>query len=293
LDKQSQFSTEQAWRFVDADYNFSNPNNPFNGDFENIRTNNRNYDDLEIIGIKVGDTDNSVMTENNNTVAVLKMRHIAGNRSHQVEFYFDRTIDIQGIQFDLNYDRRRMRLTRVRTDLPGFSSDNLSFNPSTASLKASWINRGGFSGTTIPAGTPIATLSFISGNGVSPCHSISFNESDLRAEVYENGETMDLELDCTSANANSPTSNVAQLYQNDPNPFEETTNIRFELPRRMNATLIFVSNRGQLLYTIEQTFEAGENQVTIDRSMLGNYRGNIFYYLKADGVDLVKRMIVD
>ena len=65
-----------------------------------------------------------------------------------------------------------MRLTRVRTDLPGFTSDNLSFNPSTASLKASWIDADG---TTLPAGAPIATLSFIGGN-ISPCFNISFNE---------------------------------------------------------------------------------------------------------------------
>jgi len=291
LDKQSQFSTEQSWRFVDGDYIFSNPSNPLSSDFENITTNNRNYDDLEIIGIKVGDTDNSVMTSSSNETAVLKMRHIPGNRSHQVEFYFDRTMNLQGLQFDLNYDKRRMRLTRVRTDLTGFSSDNLSFNPNTASLKTSWIYPNGFSGRTIPAGTPIATLSFVGGN-ISACYNISFNESNLRAEVYENGEIMDLVLDCNTANSNND-NNIAQLYQNDPNPFEEVTNIRFDLPQRMNATLTFVGNRGEVLHTIERTFEAGENQVTIDRSMLGNYRGNIFYYLKADGVNLVKRMVVE
>lgn len=290
LGKQNQFDTEQAWRFVDATSDLENSNDPLRENFEEIIVNNRNYDDLEIIGIKVGDTDNSVMTTSSNAAAVLKMRHIPGNRSHQVEFYFDRTINLQGLQFDLNYDRRRMRLTRVRTDLPGFSSDNLSFDPSTASLKASWIESNSFNGTTLPAGTPIATLSFVAGN-ISACSNISFNESNLRAEVYENGEVFDLVLDCATNNSND--NNLAKLYQNDPNPFEEVTNIRFDLPQRMNATLTFVNNRGEVLHTIERTFEAGENQVQIDRSMLGNYRGNIFYYLKGDGVNLVKRMVVD
>ncbi|MEM6697008.1 MAG: peroxidase family protein, partial [Bacteroidota bacterium] len=290
LGKQSQFETEQTWRFIDATYDFERNNDPLAENFEEIIANNRNYDDLDIIGIKVGDTDNSVMTSTSNETAILKMRHIPGNRSHQVEFYFDRTVNLQGLQFDLNYDRRSMRLTRVRTNLPSFTSDNLSFDPGTASLKASWINVNTFNGTTLSAGTPIATLSFVGGN-ISACSNISFNESNLRAEIYENGEVLDLVLDCASNNSNS--NNLAKLYQNDPNPFEETTTIRFDLPERMNVALTFVSNRGQVLHTIERTFEEGENQVTIERSMLGNYRGNIFYYLKAEGIDLVRRMVAD
>ncbi|MEM8527360.1 MAG: peroxidase family protein [Bacteroidota bacterium] len=291
LEKQGQFATEQPWRFVDADYVFNRPNNPLQEDFESIATTNRNYDDLEILGIKVGDTDNSVMTASNNATANLRVRHIPGNRSHQVEFYFDRTMNIQGLQFDLNYDKRRMRLIRVRTNLPGFGSDNLSFDPTTASLKTSWMNLNDYNGTTIPAGTAVATLSFV-GNNVSPCYNISFSEEDMRAEIYEDGKAFNLVLDCDSNVANN-SNRPAQLHQNDPNPFEEVTIVRFDLPERMTASLSFVSNRGQVLHTIERTFEAGENQVTINRSMLGNYRGAIFYYLKGEGVDLVKRMVVE
>jgi hypothetical protein len=51
-----------SWRFVDADYIFSNPNNPLNESFPDavdIQSLTANLDELDFVAIKVGDVTES------------------------------------------------------------------------------------------------------------------------------------------------------------------------------------------------------------------------------------------
>ena len=81
------------------------------------------------------------------------------------------------------------------------------------------------------------------------------------------------------------------LMQNFPNPFNPTTNIRFELPKNGNVTLKVYDILGNQVTTLFDGFKsAGIYNATFEGS--GFASGIYFYKLEANGFSDVKRMIL-
>jgi hypothetical protein len=220
------------------------------------------------------------------------MRYIQGTRGHKVELYFDEDIHLKGLQFEIKYDRASLSLARLeRSNLPMFSSSNFRYDNRERSLKVSWVHMG----ATLRAGQPLASLLFIGDSNADICDAFYLENTSMDAEVYTTQGINKLTLNCGSSSDNTTNNDdsVAKLYENEPNPFSQQTQIRFDLPRQMTAKLTFVSDRGQILHTIERTFQAGENQVTVTRAQLNNVRGSVYYRLEGQGVNLVRSMVVE
>ncbi len=99
------------------------------------------------------------------------------------------------------------------------------------------------------------------------------------ASATENGENLTQDL------------RPAQLYQNQPNPFDQNTQIKMFLPENIqNATLYIYNMQGQTLREI-QISERGDAQVAIAGNSLAS--GMYLYALIADNQEIdVKRMIL-
>lgn len=83
-----------------------------------------------------------------------------------------------------------------------------------------------------------------------------------------------------SASNNKNTSKEIKLFQNQPNPFSESTSINFEIPSNINTANIFVYNfQGQQIkkYSINQR---GKGNITINSGELA--AGTYYYTLIAD-----------
>ncbi len=80
-----------------------------------------------------------------------------------------------------------------------------------------------------------------------------------------------------------------ELEQNSPNPFRETTTIRFNLPEAGTARLSVYDLSGRVLQEIEQRFEAGENSVTLDGRRFA--AGTMVYSLNFKGEKLSRGMV--
>ena len=80
------------------------------------------------------------------------------------------------------------------------------------------------------------------------------------------------------------------LYQNQPNPFNESTTIGFVLPESGRATLRIYSVSGQLAQTHVGRFEKGYNSVTLQKSDFAS--GVYWYELKTQNHSDRKKMIL-
>ncbi len=81
-----------------------------------------------------------------------------------------------------------------------------------------------------------------------------------------------------------------RLYQNQPNPFSESSMLTFELPERQSVDLSLYSLDGQLIQTIQQgTFDKGLHTFTIQENDI--QPGFYIYILKGKGGQLVRKMI--
>lgn len=81
------------------------------------------------------------------------------------------------------------------------------------------------------------------------------------------------------------------LYQNMPNPFGDKTSIRFFLPKPSTAHLIIYNMNGLKIKNISKDFEAGMNQVLLEKSIF-EHSGIYFYKLETDGQSAMRKMMV-
>lgn len=80
------------------------------------------------------------------------------------------------------------------------------------------------------------------------------------------------------------------LEQNTPNPFTNSTQIKFHLPKSGKTRLIIYDINGRIIQTeINEILSEGDHEVTVDLS--NNQSGIYFYSLEFNGHKTVKRMI--
>ncbi len=84
---------------------------------------------------------------------------------------------------------------------------------------------------------------------------------------------------------------LAQLYQNEPNPFTEMTTIRFELPEAMPARLSFYDIHGRLVHQRSNSYGQGLQSEQISTRELG-VQGLIYYELQAGDRRIGRKMLV-
>jgi hypothetical protein len=81
-----------------------------------------------------------------------------------------------------------------------------------------------------------------------------------------------------------------ELYQNEPNPFEDKTVIGFRLPAAASATLTVYDESGRLLFTQQGDFAKGYNAMVLDRSLLKT-SGVLYYTLATATASATKKMV--
>ena len=97
-----------------------------------------------------------------------------------------------------------------------------------------------------------------------------------RTEAYDrDGNTMKLDFEFIQPQTGSEAASFA-LYQNQPNPFNQTTTIGFRLPEAGRAAFRVFSASGQLVKTVVGNFEKGYNELNFRREEFG--APGVYYY---------------
>jgi hypothetical protein len=81
-----------------------------------------------------------------------------------------------------------------------------------------------------------------------------------------------------------------ELYQNEPNPFEDKTVIGFQLPAAASATLTVYDAAGRVVFTQQGDYAKGYNAMVLDRSLLKT-SGVLYYTLETATASATKKMI--
>ena len=86
-----------------------------------------------------------------------------------------------------------------------------------------------------------------------------------------------------------------ELYQNVPNPFEQTTEISFKITKPGLAKLTVINMLGETVYIHEQDYDAGVYSITWEKSQsLRPVSSGVYLYrLESNGQDVVKKMLIE
>ena len=289
----TEFSNNTSWRFVDAAENLQEGQIPF--DYPGEVTGTIAQISLfmnDFTAVKIGDVNSTAQTSFADSVEA------EGNNSPlQINFYEAKVekgglieVDVtsgnfahvEGFQFTLDYAYDALDFVEVKDGVLGIRENNYAHFFEAAILTMSWNSRGP---TTKKKHEVLFTLVFRAKRDVSLSQVFQLTDAITKSEAYSEGEMHKLSLrflkDFKEFN----------LYQNAPNPFENKTIIRFDLPESGLATLTFYDATGKIVSMIKGEYSAGQNQVKIDREELP-MQGLYYYELSTKGHKTAKKMVV-
>lgn len=117
---------------------------------------------------------------------------------------------------------------------------------------------------------------------------ISLNTNTIAAELYDNKiEANRLKLDFDT-NSNEQTG--LKLLQNVPNPFDESTSLRFELLKADEVQLNVYNLSAELVYSMRDGFTAGKHEIQLNQNQL-NGSGIFIVQMKTSDSNQTQRII--
>ena len=290
----TEFPNNTSWRFVDKDFVFANPANPFASAFpEVINLNNVSASQManDFVAIKVGDVNGSAAVN----VASAEDRTMVGDLVLNVEdkelvkgetYTVDFTATefaVSGFQFTLNFDNSALTFAGVvpaLADASNFGTTMVDNGVVTASWNGSEAKR-------LANGEVVFSMDFTAKRNVRLSEVMSINSRYTVAEAYTAGSEL---LNVALSFNNELVADGFELYQNTPNPFATSTVIGFHLPEATSATLTISDVQGKVVKVVSREFAKGHNQVELKRSELG--ATGVLYYRLDTGADSATRMMI-
>jgi hypothetical protein len=282
------FQNNTSWRFVDATYKFPNASNPWAAAFPEVVSINdmATNTTANFVAIKVGDV-NASATVSSATAAEVRTAGtleinaaeaaLKAGQEYSVEFSAADLKHVQGYQFALNLDKRKVELVDIVYGVA--KAENFGLFASEGIITTSWNGEAkqGALFTLVLRAKADAQLS----------NTLSLNRIVAPEAYNANNDQLDLALKFNAA----VVSNGFELKQNAPNPFNGETLISFNLPKATAATLTISDVTGRILKSVRANYAKGLNQVSLKASDL-NASGVLYYTLEADDFTATKKMIL-
>jgi hypothetical protein len=293
-----------SWRFVDQSYAFPNENDPFTPPFPEVI----NFNDLEeeqlftdFVGVKIGDVDgnvNSSELDNGDdrsfdreiTFQVNNETFVEGDLL-ELNFRSSDFQRVKGFQFTLDFDEHALEFLDLQTQAEGMGEGNFGMTQlDKGILTCSWNGEG------IENKSDVFTLTFLARKAGQLSDLLSINSSYTPAEAYlfkaeSNAyHRAEVLLQFIGNQEEVIAGGRYELYQNQPNPFNNTTQIGFYLPKTTDATLRIFDASGRMLKQIKGEYGQGYNSIVIDGAELGEH-GLMYYQLETNEFTDTKKMI--
>lgn len=304
------FTNNTSWRFVDADFVFSNPTNPFLTSFPedielfNIPASQWNQD---FVGIKIGDVndsaipssfdDNEDAEERSGETLTFKVENLeikAGFEYH-IPFRTTHFENILGYQFTIEFDANALEFLSVEADnLMELRSQNFGLSLLDAGvITTNWEN---IFDQNLKNDEKLFTLNFIAKSDGWLSDLLHINSKYTKAEAYTGSfvsESRELNLMGVALQFEEPTKSNFSLFQNHPNPFAQKTTIGFNLPEASETTLKIYDLLGNVIAIYEGNYAQGYHELEIDLSDKFYQAGILLCELKAPGFkSQIKKMTI-
>ncbi|MEM1323704.1 MAG: peroxidase family protein [Bacteroidota bacterium] len=285
---EDEFPDSESWRFIDADYMFSDPTDPFAEPF-------REYAwvgslsqamQFDFVAVKMGDVNDSA---NPNTFQSSQDRWIneplvfqAADQDFKagelVEVVFRAPAMSQtlGYQYTLEYDSDKLDVEAIEPgQLRGLYKDNFAVHQDKGLITTSWNGQ-----QILAPEVGLYTIAFRAKTNGKLSELISINSDLTKAEAYDlEFAHREVVLEFTATDKNLPLASDLILHQNRPNPFMGLTTISFVLPEACEASLVIYDLAGREIYVVSNDYPKGYNELDINSNMLPA-SGMLYYQLR-------------
>jgi hypothetical protein len=291
----SELPNNTSWRFVDKNYGFPNPQNPWAEVFPEVANYNNvaaNQLGANFVAVKVGDVNGNATTgltggadernANGNLVFNVDKADLKAGQEYTVNFKAT-NFDVFGYQFTLSFDQAALEFVQVNPAVAKAENFGLTLLEKGV-ITTSWNNND----TRLNAGDVVFSLTFRAIEDVKLEDVLSISKQYTVAEAYRrNGDLLDVKL----AFNGSTVADQFELYQNTPNPFSVNTVIGFNLPQASEVTLKITDVSGKVVKMLNGDYGKGYNEIKLDRRDLPT-AGILYYQLDTPTDSATKMMLL-
>ena len=307
LNQITEFTTNTSWRFVDRDYVFSNPADPFSTGFPEVFSLNSLTSDetaADFVAVKVGDLNCSAspsnmvsaQTRNSESMTFGMTTTALADDQIMVSFTANEFKNILGYQFALSFDTESLSFVDVVSgSLPNLDTNNFGFSLlNDGIITTSWSTS---TSNGMEDGEVLFSLIFNKLQKNLPNSIFNLESNIVNAEAYrQNGDAIaPLDVNIEVENNNITTEILStthfKLYQNKPNPFNNETVIGFDLPDASNVSIKIYDMSGKVLKLTNADFEAGYNEVTLRKDEI-DATGIIYYQIETATNTATNKMVI-
>lgn len=289
LNVETKFAANTSWRFIDAAFEFSVPDNPWADEFPeviNINSLQGTWQNADFVGVKVGDLNRSGQAiearSGRNTFALETTNAtLQAGQEYEVTISASQLAKLQGFQGTLTFDQTKVEVVDIRYGAATSANFGLHLVKE-GMITLSWDGKA-------ENNEALFTLVLRAAKEVELSEVLKLNSRVTLAEAYnEQDEVMDLTLDFNPAPSETP---GFELYQNVPNPFKSQTTVAFDLPVEAELRLRIQDVQGRTLQSVSGVYASGKHQLQFTREQL-KASGILFYTLTAGEYSVTKKMLL-
>ncbi|NNE27108.1 MAG: hypothetical protein HKN09_09715, partial [Saprospiraceae bacterium] len=285
-----------AWRFIDAEYTFIDPLNPWIHSIpEDYLISDLNSDmDIDFIGVKVGDVNGSVVANSNdaniedrNSDALkltINENWIEAGDITTIKISADNYTDILGWQTAIRYDLEKMNVLEVMAPFENWSDRNYHINSEEGIITISYH---AFEASTLDNTEAMVEILVESKESLNATKVLHLDQATMNLEAYNsNAQVLPIEL-----------GNSTEVYDElkiigaQPNPFVEQTDITIKVPADGSALWQYYDVNGRLLYQTSAFYTKGTHTQRVARSEL-NASGMVYVNLLMHNKSIQYRLIL-
>ena len=294
------FSNTTSWRFVEKNYVFPNPANPWSVPFPEVCNIQNISKDMKVdfTGIKVGDVSGDVQAnsaiapESRNAAGTIKFvtseKELKKGETYTMVVESKDFTNTIGYQFTIDFDHSTLEFADVQPlDLEGLYQDNFGLSHlAEGKITTSWNGPA----TSLEDGTKLFAISFKALKDTRLSGSLKTSSGLTTAEAYNKDAEL-LNVDLQFTNKSEEYTEGFKLLQNTPNPFGDMTTIGFYLPDNSYAQIIVTNTEGKVVKMIDGDYTKGFNQIKLNKAEIGS-NGMYYYQLNTPTESKTMKMII-
>ena len=296
LGVQEGFNSNNSFRFVESNYEFADEEDPFpfmeEKEFQEVNSTGVH---TNFIAVKIGDVNGSIedgLTSNGNVEVrsdkVVSLftedQFLKAGETVIIPIYTNSISSLAALQYTLNYDRDFLEFVSADGGQIALDNNHVADHTSASKTTVAWSTFEAIEN--ISTSEPLTYFAYNVKRNGKLSEVLSISSEITEAIVYDGDyERHDIELRFDEAS----TPGFA-MFQNQPNPFTEYTEIVFELPKAEEVSLQVFDNAGKLVHKQSSTYTAGKHQIRLNTDQLT--KSGVYYYkIKAGEYSDARKML--